>query len=177
MKGIDPAYGYATFDSSEPPVMISKNKKSAGILAYRRGASGLEIFLMHPGGPFWEQKDLGAWSIPKGEPGDNESEETAARREFEEETGFKITGGLIPLKPIRQKSGKRVQAWALEQDMDASAIKSNHFEMEWPPRSGRLQQFPEMDRAAWFSVEEARKKMFEGQAALIDELLEILPAL
>jgi predicted NUDIX family NTP pyrophosphohydrolase len=149
-------------------------KKSAGILAYRKAASGIEIFLMHPGGPFWKKKDSGAWSIPKGEVADNETEEAAARREFEEETGFILTGRLIPLKPIKQKNGKIVMAWAVEQDLDADKIKSNLFEMEWPPKSGKYQQFPEMDRAAWFSVKEAESKMFEGQTLLLDELLEKL---
>jgi len=149
-------------------------KKSAGILAYRKRAAELQVFLMHPGGPFWKKKDSGAWSIPKGEVADNETDEAAARREFEEETGFAITGKLIPLQPIKQKNGKIVTAWALEQDLDAEKIKSNLFEMEWPPKSGKYQQFPEMDRAAWFTVEEAASKMFEGQAPLLDELLKKL---
>jgi predicted NUDIX family NTP pyrophosphohydrolase len=106
---------------------------------------------MHPGGPFWAKKDLGAWSIPKGEIGDNENEEAAARREFEEETGIKITGDLVPLKPIKQKSGKSVIAWAAEQDIDESKIKSNMFELLWPPKSGKMQSFPEMDRRMVFS--------------------------
>jgi len=149
-------------------------KKSAGILAYRKRAGELQVFLMHPGGPFWKKKDSGAWSIPKGEVADNETDEATARREFEEETGFVITGNLIPLKPIRQKNGKIVTAWAVEQDLDADKIKSNLFEMEWPPKSGKYQQFPEMDRAAWFSVKEAEMKMIEGQTPLLDELLEKL---
>jgi predicted NUDIX family NTP pyrophosphohydrolase len=149
-------------------------KKSAGILAYRKTASGLEVFLMHPGGPFWKKKDSNAWSIPKGEVADGETDEAAARREFEEETGFIVTGMLIPLKPIKQKNGKIVAAWAVEQDLDAEKIKSNLFELEWPPKSGKFQQFPEMDRAAWFSVEEAKTKMFEGQTALLDELIKNL---
>ena len=150
------------------------NKKSAGILAYREGVSGLEVFLMHPGGPFWKKKDLGAWSIPKGEITDNEDEKEAAKREFEEETGMKINADLIPLKPIRQKNGKTVMAWAVNQDIDPSKIVSNLFEIEWPPKSGKHQQFPEMDRAEWFSVSDAREKIIAGQAALIDELEEIL---
>ena len=150
------------------------NKKSAGILAYREGVSGLEVFLMHPGGPFWKKKDLGAWSIPKGEITDNEDEKEAAKREFEEETGMKINADLIPLKPIRQKNGKTVMAWAINQDIDPSKIVSNLFEIEWPPKSGKHQQFPEMDRAEWFSVSDAREKIIAGQAALIDELEEIL---
>jgi len=149
-------------------------KKSAGILVYRKRASGIEIFLVHPGGPFWAKKDLGAWSIPKGEIGENEDEEAAARREFEEETGIKIKGDLMALKPIRQKSGKSVIAWAAEQDIDESKIKSNLFEIEWPPKSGKMQSFPEMDRAEWYSVGEAKEKIISGQAGLLDELMEKL---
>ena len=149
-------------------------KKSAGILVYRKRASGIEIFLVHPGGPFWAKKDLGAWSIPKGEIGENEDEEAAARREFEEETGIKIKGDLMALKPVRQKSGKSVIAWAAEQDIDESKIKSNLFEIEWPPKSGKMQSFPEMDRAEWYSVGEAKEKIISGQAGLLDELMEKL---
>ena len=152
------------------------NKKSAGILAYRKGVSGLEVFLMHPGGPYWKNKDLGAWSIPKGEIADNEDEEEAAKREFEEETGMKISTNLVPLKPIRQKNGKTVVAWAVNQDIDPSKIVSNLFEVEWPPKSGRHQQFPEMDRAEWFPVSVAKEKVLAGQAVLIEELEEILSA-
>jgi predicted NUDIX family NTP pyrophosphohydrolase len=150
------------------------NKKSAGILAFRRNATGREIFLMHPGGPFWKNKDAGAWSIPKGEIDETESEIDAAKREFEEETGAKVNEGLIPLQPIRQKNGKLVIAWAIEQDIDAAGISCNLFEMEWPPRSGKFQQFPEMDRADWFSVTTAKEKIIPAQAALIDQLEEIL---
>ena len=133
-----------------------------------------EIFLMHPGGPYWAKKDLGAWSIPKGEIEENEDQSEAARREFKEETGIQLNGELIPLKPIKQKSGKTVIAWAVELDIDVSNIKSNQFEMELPPRSGKYQQFPEMDRAEWFSVSDAKEKIIPGQAALIEELEEIL---
>ncbi len=149
-------------------------KKSAGILAFRRIASGLEIFLMHPGGPFWKKKDLAAWSIPKGEIGENEEETEAAKREFNEETGMKIKGELIPLQPVIQKNGKTVIAWAVEQDIDATKIISNLFEVEWPPKSGKFQQFPEMDRAAWFSLSDAKKKIIQGQFPLIEELISIL---
>ena len=149
-------------------------KKSAGILVFRIREKKPEIFLMHPGGPYWAKKDLGAWSIPKGEIGENEDEEEAARREFEEETGIQLNGELIPLKPIKQKTGKTVIAWAVEQDIDVSNIKSNQFEMEWPPHSRKYQQFPEMDRAEWFSVSDAKEKIIPGQAALIAELEEIL---
>jgi predicted NUDIX family NTP pyrophosphohydrolase len=149
-------------------------KKSAGILAFRRKEKGIEIFLMHPGGPFWKNKDAGAWSIPKGEIDETESELDAAKREFEEETGTKVQGALIPLRPIRQKNGKLVIAWALEQDIDAAGITCNLFEMEWPPKSGKYQQFPEMDRAEWFSVTTAKEKIIPAQTALIDELGEKL---
>jgi len=155
-------------------VFLSAMKKSAGILVYRKNAAGLEVFLMHPGGPYWAKKDLGAWSIPKGEIGENENEEAAARREFEEETGITINGDLITLKPIKQKSGKSVIAWATEQNIDESKIKSNLFEIEWPPKSGRMQSFPEMDRAGWFSVAEAKEKIISGQAGLLAELVEKL---
>jgi predicted NUDIX family NTP pyrophosphohydrolase len=150
------------------------SKKSAGILVFRIRNKKPEIFLMHPGGPYWAKKDLGAWSIPKGEIGEDEDEEEAARREFEEETGIQLNGKLIPLKHVKQKSGKTVVAWAAEQDIDVSNIKSNQFEMEWPPRSGKYQQFPEMDRAEWFSVSDAKEKIISGQAGLIGELEEIL---
>jgi predicted NUDIX family NTP pyrophosphohydrolase len=150
------------------------NKKSAGILAFRRRDGGMEIFLMHPGGPFWKNKDAGAWSIPKGEIDETESEIDAAKREFEEETGTKVNEGLIPLQPIRQKNGKLVIAWAVEQDIDAAGITCNLFEMEWPPRSGKFQQFPEMDRADWFSVTTAKEKIIPAQAALIDQLEKIM---
>jgi predicted NUDIX family NTP pyrophosphohydrolase len=150
------------------------NKKSAGILAFRRRDGDMEIFLMHPGGPFWKNKDAGAWSIPKGEIDETESEIDAAKREFEEETGTKVNEGLIPLQPIRQKNGKLVIAWAIEQDIDAAGITCNLFEMEWPPRSGKFQQFPEMDRADWFSVTAAKEKIIPAQAALIGQLEKIL---
>jgi predicted NUDIX family NTP pyrophosphohydrolase len=149
-------------------------KKSAGLLVFRIRQNDLQIFLMHPGGPFFARKDLGAWSIPKGEIGENENEAEAAKREFEEETGFQFKGDLISLKPIKQKSGKTVVAWATEQDFDVSKIKSNLFEMEWPPKSGKYQQFPEMDRAEWFSVSDAKEKIIPGQNGLIEELEDIL---
>ena len=149
-------------------------KKSAGLLVFRIRQNNLQIFLMHPGGPFFARKDLGAWSIPKGEIGENENEAEAAKREFEEETGFQFKGDLISLKPIKQKSGKTVVAWATEQDFDVSKIKSNLFEMEWPPKSGKYQQFPEMDRAEWFSVSDAKEKIIPGQNGLIEELEKIV---
>jgi predicted NUDIX family NTP pyrophosphohydrolase len=145
-------------------------KESAGILMYRYCASTLEIFLVHPGGPFWKNKDLGAWSIPKGEFNKGEDPLEAAKREFHEETGFAVNGGFIALGPVRQAGGKLVYAWAAEGDFKAESIKSNSFTMEWPPRSGRRKEFPEVDRAGWFSIELAREKILEGQLMLLDEL-------
>ena len=146
-------------------------KRSAGILAWRRGPDGPEVFLVHPGGPFWKNKDDGAWSIPKGEIDPDEEPLVAAQREFEEETGLKISGSFTPLTPVKIASGKVIEAWAIEHDLDASAMRSNTFEIEWPPRSGRKQAFPEVDRAAWFSADDALKKINKGQAPLIAELL------
>src|SRR5262252_3749819 len=125
-------------------------KLSAGLLMYRRREGGLEVFLVHPGGPFWAKKDLGAWSIPKGEYDEGEEPLAAARREFEEETGIQPEGHFVPLKTIKQPGGKTVLAWAFEGDADVAAIKSNTFSMEWPPHSGKQQDFPEVDRAGWF---------------------------
>ena len=150
----------------EPTVI----KQSAGLLVYRETDAGLEIFLVHPGGPYNAKKDDGAWSIPKGE-FEDEDPLTAARREFEEETGFKIAGDFFELKPIKQKGRKIVHAWAVEADIDADAIESNTFEMEWPPRSGKTAHFPEVDRAAWFDPETAQQKINPAQAALISELM------
>jgi predicted NUDIX family NTP pyrophosphohydrolase len=152
-------------------------KKSAGILMYRRtGSSSIEVFLIHPGGPFWSKKDAGAWSIPKGEINEGEDPLAAARREFGEETGFDPGENFIELEPIKQKGGKLVSAWAVEGSIDANAIKSNTFSMEWPPRSGRQTEFPEVDKAAWFSPDEARAKINPAQAAFIDYLCRILNA-
>jgi predicted NUDIX family NTP pyrophosphohydrolase len=145
-------------------------KQSAGLLVYRETDAGVEIFLVHPGGPFWANKDDGVWSIPKGE-FDGEDSLTAALREFEEETGQRIAGDFFELKPIKQKGGKIVYAWAVEADIDADAIKSNTFEMEWPPRSGKTAHFPEVDRAAWFDPETAQQKINPAQAAVITELM------
>jgi predicted NUDIX family NTP pyrophosphohydrolase len=145
-------------------------KQSAGLLMYRRTGSGLEVFLVHPGGPFWAKKDLGAWSIPKGELAANEDPLVAAQREFEEETGMRPDGLFIRLTPIKQPSGKTIHAWAFEGDCDADAIRSNSFSMEWPPRSGRQQEFPEVDRAEWFTIEVAKEKIVKGQSGFIQEL-------
>ncbi len=145
-------------------------KTSAGILLYRRKDNVLRVFLVHPGGPFFVNKDEGAWSVPKGELEEGEDPLAAARREFEEETGCALVGTFVPLTPIKQKGGKIVLAWAMEGDCDAEAIKSNTFALEWPPRSGKVQDFPEVDQAGWFTVDEAKKKINSAQAALVDEL-------
>ena len=150
-------------------------KQSAGLLLYRRRAGAFEVFLVHPGGPFWARRDDGAWSIPKGEHDAGEDPLAAARREFAEETGIAPAGNAVALAPIRQKGGKVVRAFALEGDCDPSAIRSNTFTVEWPPRSGRQKAFPEIDRAAWFSLDEARRKLNPAQSALIDELVHLLP--
>ncbi len=141
---------------------------------YRRRAGILEVFLVHPGGPFWEKKDEGSWSIPKGEYEPEENPLEVAKREFQEETSFQALGEFIPLNPRKQPSGKIISAWALEGDCDASAIKSNTFSLEWPPRSGRQKEFPEVDRACWFTLEVAREKISKGQLGFLDELSQIL---
>jgi len=150
-------------------------KTSAGTLLYRFTREGLEVFLVHPGGPFWMNKDAGAWSLPKGEYVHGEDPFEVAKREFTEETGFAPPGGnWIPLGEIRQAGGKVVTAWAIQGDCRAEEIKSNPFSLEWPPKSGRMQEFPEVDRAAWFSLEEARAKILPAQAAFLDRLAEHL---
>jgi predicted NUDIX family NTP pyrophosphohydrolase len=145
-------------------------RKSAGILLYRRAATGIEVLLVHPGGPFWAKKDSGAWSIPKGEYDPGEDPQAAALREFQEELGIAAEGELIPLGEIMQKAGKRVTTFALEGDLDINAIRSNTVEIEWPPRSGKRQTIPEIDRAAWLSLAEAREKILPGQMILLDRL-------
>jgi predicted NUDIX family NTP pyrophosphohydrolase len=147
-------------------------KTSAGLLVFRRGGGRIEVLLVHPGGPFWKNKDDGAWSIPKGEYDPGEDPLSAARREFEEETGIAPAGEFLALREVRQAGGKVVRAWALEADYDCAAMRSNTFEMEWPPRSGRKQSFPEVDRAAWFALDEARVKILSGQVPLLEELAE-----
>jgi predicted NUDIX family NTP pyrophosphohydrolase len=149
-------------------------KISAGLLLYRRRQGGPEVFLVHPGGPFWSKKDAGAWSIAKGEASAGEALLAAAQREFQEETGLAVTGDFRALEPVRQPSGKLVRAWAVEADCDADAIRSNSFEMEWPPRSGRKQAFPEVDRAAWLDLATARVKITKGQRPLLDQLERLL---
>ena len=149
-------------------------KRSAGILMYRSDGTGLSILLVHPGGPFWRNKDAGAWSIPKGEIGEDEDSAAAALREFEEELGTVPAGELTPLGEIRQKGGKIVEAFAVQGDLDTSRIVSNSFECEWPPRSGRTHSFPEVDRAEWFTIAAAREKLLESQWPLLDRLVEAL---
>jgi predicted NUDIX family NTP pyrophosphohydrolase len=146
---------------------------SAGILMYRDRPSGREFLLVHPGGPFWVKKDEGVWSIPKGEFTDGEDPLDAARREFEEELGTAVVGDFMQLTPIKQKSGKVVHAWAVRGDFDVAEVKSNLFSMEWPPKSGRQQEFPEVDRAEWFDLETARKKILAAQVELVDQVSKI----
>jgi predicted NUDIX family NTP pyrophosphohydrolase len=149
-------------------------KQSAGLLMYRFREKQLEVFLVHPGGPFWAKKDLGAWSIPKGEYSDDEDPFATAKREFTEETSFEAHGDFKELAPIKQPSGKRIIVWAFEGDCDPKMIRSNTFSMEWPPRSGQQAEFPEVDRAEWFSVEEAKVGILKGQVGFIDELCTIV---
>jgi predicted NUDIX family NTP pyrophosphohydrolase len=150
-------------------------KRSAGILLHRRNDGEIEVLLVHPGGPFWAKKDLGAWSIPKGEPEPGEDPQACARREFAEELGSAPPEGeLTALGEIRQRGGKVVEAWAAEGDLDPTTIQSGTFSMEWPPRSGSMREFPEVDRAAWFAPEDARRRLIPAQAELVDRLLERL---
>jgi predicted NUDIX family NTP pyrophosphohydrolase len=148
-------------------------KTSAGLLLYRR-CTELEVFLVHPGGPFWSRKDAGAWSIPKGEFADAEEPLQAAKREFMEETGFTISGEFRDLDPLKQPGGKIIYAWAIEADCDPAQIRSNLFSLEWPPKSGKMQHYPEVDRAAWFNISEARKKILVGQVGFIEQLIAAL---
>lgn len=145
-------------------------KSSAGILLYRRTGAGIEVFLAHPGGPFWARRDEGAWTIPKGEIESGEDALDSARREFEEETGTRLDGPFLPLGEIRQKGGKRVLAWACEGDLDAAGITCNTVSIEWPRGTGRIVEFPEIDRAAWFTFDQARRKMNPAQTAFLDRL-------
>jgi predicted NUDIX family NTP pyrophosphohydrolase len=149
-------------------------KQAAGILLYRRGRTGLEVLLAHPGGPLWARKDAGAWTMPKGQFTEGELPLDAAKREFEEEMGSAASGDFQPLGTIKQPSGKIIHAWAAESDFDASTVKSNLFSMEWPPKSGRMGEFPEVDRAGWFSIEEARYKIIKGQAPFLERLLALV---
>ena len=151
-------------------------KRSAGILMFRRRDLALEVFLVHPGGPFWKNKDAGAWSIPKGEYGADEDPLAAAKREFQEETGFEAQGKFLPLGEIAQPSGKVITAWAIEGDCSSVAIRSNTFSMEWPPKSGRRQEFPEVDRAAWLDLVDARKRIVPGQGEFLARLVKQIPS-
>ncbi len=149
-------------------------KTSAGLLVYRCRKAVVEVFLVHPGGPFWAKKDLGAWSIPKGEPAPGEDILAAAKREFAEETGQSVVGNFRALPSCRQANGKTVHAFAVEAEVDESAVASNRIEIQWPPRSGRRLDIPEVDRGAWFSLDEARRKLNPGQAPLLDAFAAVL---
>jgi predicted NUDIX family NTP pyrophosphohydrolase len=151
--------------------MAMAGRHSAGILLHRAGNRGREVLLVHPGGPFWARKDLGAWSIPKGELADGEDPRLCAQREFAEETGTRLPeGALDDLGEVRLRSGKHVTAFAVEGDLDPATVRSNTFEVEWPPRSGRRQAFPEIDRAEWFGLDEARERLNPAQAEFVDRL-------
>jgi predicted NUDIX family NTP pyrophosphohydrolase len=141
---------------------------------YRFRKEVIEVLLVHPGGPFWTKKDIGSWSIPKGEYTDSEDPLTAAKREFQEETSFQVDGNFLPLTPLKQPGGKTVSVWAIEGNCDASKIKSNTFLTEWPPRSGKQQEFPEVDRAGWYTIDIAKKKLLKGQVGFIEELCVLL---
>jgi predicted NUDIX family NTP pyrophosphohydrolase len=145
-------------------------KLSAGIVLYRKRSTGVEVLIVHPGGPYWAKKDDGAWSIPKGEYLEGEDPFSVAKREFYEETGSELKGLSLELLPAKQRSGKIIRAWAVEGDLDAGAIRSNSFPLEWPPKSGLVQQFPEVDRALWCGLPLARKKLLPGQRVFLDEL-------
>jgi predicted NUDIX family NTP pyrophosphohydrolase len=150
------------------------SKRSAGILLFRNVSGCFEVLLVHPGGPFWVKKDEGAWSIPKGEFEEDEDPLKAAMREFEEEIGTTLNGERIPLNPVQQPGGKIVYAWAMKGEFDPARLKSNKFQMEWPPKSGRKREFPEVDRAEWLSIETAKCKILKGQIPFLMELQEKL---
>ena len=149
-------------------------KLSAGIVLYRRRGQGIEVLLVHPGGPFWAKKDEGAWSIPKGEYLEGEDPLTVAKLEFYEETGTEVSGPCVALTPAKQPSGKIITAWAVEGDLDPTAFRSNTFSMEWPPKSGQVQSFPEVDRVLWCDLALARKKLLIGQRVLLNELDQLV---
>jgi predicted NUDIX family NTP pyrophosphohydrolase len=152
-------------------------KQTAGLVLFRRRAGALEVLLVHPGGPFWASKDEGAWSIPKGELAEHEDALAAARREVEEETGARPTGPFIALAPVLQKGGKVVHAWAVESDYDPSSLRSNEFELEWPPKSGKRRSFPEVDRAEWFDLATASRKIIASQEPVLQHLVKRLTAM
>lgn len=149
-------------------------KRSAGLLLYRNRPNGPEFFLVHPGGPFWQKKDEGAWSIPKGLYEQDESALDAAKREFREETGLAVDGEFVPLGEFKQPGGKIVSAWLVEAECDPRAVRSNQFSIEWPPRSGKMADFPEVDRADWFAPDEARSRILRGQQAILESALKKL---
>lgn len=151
----------------------ARSKRSAGIILYRKRNGIIEIFLVHPGGPYWAKKDLGSWSIPKGEYHEGEEALDAARREFLEETGVAVNGPFLALTPVRQPSGKIITAWAAEGELDPARLRSNSFSLEWPPKSGSSQNFPEVDRGAWFSLAEARDKLSRGQLPLLQGIADL----
>ena len=152
------------------------NKRTAGIRLFRHGRTGLEVLLVHPGGPYWAKKDAGAWSIPKGQYLDGEDPLVAAKREFSEETGVGVDGNFIDLGEVKQAGGKVVRAWALEGNLDSALIRSNSFAIEWPPRSGLMREFPEVDSGAWFSLSDARHKLLKGQLEFLMRLAQRLDA-
>ena len=148
--------------------------RSAGLLPFRRAPGGLEVLLVHPGGPFWARRDEGAWSLPKGEIEPGEDPLAAAQREVEEETGFRLEGPYLPLGEVVQRGGKRVVAWAVECDVDPAALRSGSFALPWPPKSRRVREFPEVDRAAWFGLSEARRRLLPSQAPFLDALVRVV---
>ncbi|CAM3663972.1 NUDIX hydrolase [Sphingobacterium prati] len=152
---------------------MTKTRFSAGILLYKFQGTEISFFLVHPGGPFFAKKDEGWWTVPKGEVEDNESELEAAKREFQEETGYLPNGSFIRLNPVKQKGGKIVRCWAVEGDIDPDGLISNNFQMEWPPKSGRIQTFPEIDSGAWFTMEEAKRKINVQQISFLTQLAAI----
>jgi len=157
-----------------PVKRATSSKQSAGLLLYRQVGSGIEVLLGHPGGPFWRSKDLASWSIPKGLIAEGESPLAAAKREFAEETGHRPRGKTQPLGEAKQPGGKIVHVWAVEGDWEAASLKTSMFELEWPPRSGRRQKFPELDRTEWFGINEAHAKILKGQAVFLDRLLSVI---
>lgn len=169
--------GINTYPAAFSVIILLMPKLSAGILVYRKKKTKIEVFLCHPGGPFYKNKDNGVWTIPKGEFDDSEDAFAAAQREFQEETGQKISGEFVAMKPIRYKDGKKiVYTWAVEGEVDPASIKSNTFLLEWPPKSGKRIETPEVDRGEWFAIEEAKQKILPSLFPLLDDLTELLRA-